>query len=91
MEGELLWLFHDDVFPSWIPPNHVMVFCPFKESVEFCEKGSLRLRMARLVGFWSGGLVWLFLRMFVIRGDRARMGLGWLRLLLLLLLLVLLG
>ena len=26
MKGELLWLLHDDVFPGWIPPNHMMVF-----------------------------------------------------------------
>jgi len=47
--------------------------------------------MARLVGFWRGGLVWLFLGMFVIRGERARGGGWWGWLLLLLLLLVLLG
>lgn len=42
--------------------------------------------MARLVGLWSGGLVWLFLRMFLIWRERARGGLG--RLLWLLLVLV---
>jgi hypothetical protein len=26
VKGELLWLLHDDVFPGWIPPNHMMVF-----------------------------------------------------------------
>lgn len=33
MEGELLWLFYDDVFSSWIPPNHMMVFWTLEESV----------------------------------------------------------
>ena len=37
--------------------------------------------MTRLVGFWSGGLVWLLLGMFVIRGDGARGGGRWWRLL----------
>jgi hypothetical protein len=48
--------------------------------------------MARLVGFWSGGLVRQFLRVFVVWGERAG-GLGWLLLLLLLrlLLVVLVG
>lgn len=116
MEGELFWLFYDDVFSSWIPPNHMMVFRTFKKTgakevkierarhknggagaqedcylrVEFCKEGSLGLRMARLVGFWSGRLVRLFLRMFVIRGDGAR-GRGWWWRLLSWLLLVLLG
>ena len=51
--------------------------------------------MARLVGFWSGGLVWLLLGMLVIRRERARgrvlLLLLLLRLLRLLLLVVLLG
>ena len=46
--------------------------------------------MARLVGFWGGGLVWLFLGMFVIGGERARRSVGLLLLLLLLVLLVVL-
>ena len=32
MKGELFWLFYDDVFPSWIPPNHVMVFGTFEKT-----------------------------------------------------------
>ena len=49
--------------------------------------------MARLVGFWSGGLVWLLLGMLVIRRERARGRVLLLLLLLLrlLLLVVLLG
>lgn len=46
--------------------------------------------MARLVGFWSGGLVWLFLGMVVVRREGARGRLGLLLLLLLLLGLLLL-
>ena len=26
MKSELLWLFYDDIFPGWIPPNHVVIF-----------------------------------------------------------------
>ena len=31
MEGKLFWLFYDDVFSGWIPPNHVMVFWTLEE------------------------------------------------------------
>ena len=34
MEGELLWLFYDDVFSGWIPPNHVMVFRTFEKTLK---------------------------------------------------------
>jgi hypothetical protein len=32
MEGELFWFFYDDVFSSWIPPNHMMVFKTFEKT-----------------------------------------------------------
>ena len=31
VKRELLWLFYDDVFSGWIPPNHVMVFWTLEE------------------------------------------------------------
>ena len=34
MEGELFWLFYDDVFSSWIPPNHVVIFWTFKKTAK---------------------------------------------------------
>ena len=34
MKGELFWLFYDDVFSGWIPPNHMMVFWTLKEPVQ---------------------------------------------------------
>lgn len=43
MKGKLFWLFYNNVFSGWIPPNHMMVFLTFKKSVEFCEKGGLWL------------------------------------------------
>ena len=32
VKGELFWLFYDDVFSRWIPPNHVMVFQTLKQA-----------------------------------------------------------
>jgi hypothetical protein len=34
VKGELLWLFYDDVFSGWIPPNHMMVFRTLEETVQ---------------------------------------------------------
>jgi len=31
VKGELFWLFYDDVFSGWIPPNHMMIFWTLKE------------------------------------------------------------
>jgi len=33
VKSELFWLFYDDVFSGWIPPNHMMVFWTLKEPV----------------------------------------------------------
>lgn len=33
MEGELFWPFDDDMFASWIPPNHMMILWAFKKTL----------------------------------------------------------
>jgi len=34
---ELFWSFNDDVFTSWIPTNHMMVFGALKKTVDVLE------------------------------------------------------
>ena len=33
VKGQLLWLFYDDIFSGWIPPNHMVVFRTLEETV----------------------------------------------------------
>ena len=34
VKSKLFWLFYDDVFSGWIPPNHVVIFWTLKEPVQ---------------------------------------------------------
>jgi hypothetical protein len=74
---ELFWPFNDDMFTSWIPANHVVVFGTLKKGVKFCQKCSLGL------GVRFGEIVVLLLLLLLLL-------LLWLLMLLLLLLLILL-
>ena len=43
MKSKLFWLFYDDVFSCWIPPNHMVVFWTLEKPVQkvfrFSENG----------------------------------------------------
>lgn len=41
MEGELLWTLDNDVFASWVPADHVVIFGALEETVnERVRRGS---------------------------------------------------
>jgi hypothetical protein len=36
VESELFRFLDDDIFPCWIPTDHVVIFRTLEESVKFC-------------------------------------------------------